>query len=278
MTDIRGIIFHTFGETEEPLYNWLQKTNQIEWERGFPEAYKPGPKVNRPTNTGCTGKDLEKEMENRLKLYKLRFTGFKVVLIEDDLDYMPWNNCAAQETIENRAIHAKAWLDSKYRELVPKVQNAYSNDIDLVILYASPEVETWFLADWQNGMGKICEDDMFCAALNRSLKEKLAEYYDEHIELWHYYPSSRAKLSDIIIKMIFDLQMTMEDADGNIPLEGLFSMDERKRIDGSKFEYKKTNHGKHMLEDIDQEKVYEKCQYFYRHAIDKIREIQKRNL
>lgn len=55
--------------------------------------------------------------------------------------------------------------------------------IPIIFLYASPEIETWFICDWNNSFQHVYEDKFFCLHLKKYLDEKIVKgYWQKGIE------------------------------------------------------------------------------------------------
>lgn len=156
---VRGGYFHSVGHTElNGLAAFLGKIAPgIEWVRCFPakntlsprpvrsDAQSSDAKRTRSAHDGMTGPRLVAEMLSQLAKYR-RGTACNLdfVLLIDDGD------CRfADQADQDLAL--KNWL----AELTQKVK-AVTEQPDLVFfaLLAWPEVETWLVADWENGFGK----------------------------------------------------------------------------------------------------------------------------
>lgn len=145
---MRAGFFCTAGYTETGgLPEFLRKLRgDVEWERCFPAKVKPAPKLGRMTSapvaqhSGATGERLVKEMLARLsKYYSGERCLFDFVLLVDDAD------CRFAGEPEALA----AWRT----ELAAGVRAAVGRDLPVYVLLASPEIESWLLADWELGFG-----------------------------------------------------------------------------------------------------------------------------
>jgi len=146
---IRAGYFCTAGYTEAGgIKELLEKIHpDIAWERCFPAVDKPAPKLGRPLSTpraedsGTTGRALVDRMMDRLaRYYRGEACSFDVVVLIDDAD------CRFKAPDADAA----RWSG----ELVARVRAAAERPtIGFIALFASPEIETWLLADWTAGFG-----------------------------------------------------------------------------------------------------------------------------
>jgi hypothetical protein len=147
---IRAGYFCTAGYTEAGgIKALLEKIHpDIAWERCFPAFDKPAPKLGRPLSTpraedsGTTGRALVDRMMDRLaKYYHGEACSFDVVVLIDDAD------CRFKAPDADAA----RWSG----ELLARVRAAVERPaLGFVALFASPEIETWLLADWAAGFGE----------------------------------------------------------------------------------------------------------------------------
>ncbi len=143
---IRVGYFCTSGHTEAGgMHQFLQQLRpDIEWHRCFPAFDKPGPKLRKHTicQTGTTGQTLIDLMLERLeKFYRGHDCFFDLVLLIDDAD------CRLLDPEQRLATRISALT----KEVQEKTRNA---NLQFIALLASPEIESWLLADWDEGFGK----------------------------------------------------------------------------------------------------------------------------
>lgn len=147
---IRVGYFCTAGHTEAGgIHHFLRRIDgrpDVTWERCFPAVQKPGPRLGRPApkrGEGMTGDRLVAEMLDRLGRFHRAGTpgALDVVLFIDDAD------CR----FEGDPAKLVAWIDTR----TAAVRSAtHEPSTPFVALFASPEIEAWFLADWEQGFGR----------------------------------------------------------------------------------------------------------------------------
>ncbi len=139
---IRAGYFATAGHTETGgLQSFLTKLLPgVDWVRRFPAVKKPAPKYGRADPTpaaalqGTTGDALVTRMLANLDLYRADDLDF--VLLVDDAD------CRFASPND-----LPAWKD----RIADAVTESAGRALPLFTLLAAPEVETWLLADWEEG-------------------------------------------------------------------------------------------------------------------------------
>ena len=138
---------------------FLEKINpHVRWQRCFPTKMKPKGKFSRNESAprveqrGITGKSLVENMLSRLQKY-YRSHDYDYFLLIDDLDCR-FNGDGDQ-------------YESWKLELSDQVNKALERETNTEVLFASPEIEAWFVADWENSFGKEYR------TLSHPLKSKL---------------------------------------------------------------------------------------------------------
>jgi hypothetical protein len=127
------------GEAEvRGFFPFLDKTFPgCRFERKTPVSRKPGPKFNKPSGQGRTGKSLIEQIKEELPLaLKAEPNKCDLILVFDDLDCRD-----AQE--EKRKI---------LEDEIPKILECA--DIQKIVGFAAPEIEAWIIADWNNSIAK----------------------------------------------------------------------------------------------------------------------------
>jgi hypothetical protein len=102
-------------------------------------------------------------------------------------------------------------LDCRFHEKSPKQIDEYKKQIQqtiwdklgkaipVIFLFASPEIETWFICDWNNSLVYVYKDRFFCHHLKNYLNEKIInEYWQKGIENFGVIDGKYTKLSDAL--------------------------------------------------------------------------------
>jgi hypothetical protein len=149
---IRAGYFCSAGHTEAGgMQAFLERIDRtrVTWERCFPAVTKPGPKLGRPAprpdHEGLSGSGLVGAMLSRLKMRRDRAGtapfDLDLILFIDDAD------CRFEADRAGLAT----WIADRTAE----VRAAANHEgIPFIALFASPEIEAWFVADWDAGFGR----------------------------------------------------------------------------------------------------------------------------
>ena len=214
-------------------------------------------KIIKKEISGLTGKALLKKIYSILEKHKDEINTCKAVLIEDDLDGR-FHNC------DNETI--KEYHDA----IVAEVHSKLESDILVFILYASPEAESWFIADWDNGFGylygksnRIKDMDQkaksfFLHHLRDYIYSEVLKEYSHNIEEYGWFENGYVKLSDQIISVI---QTNIKDYVRTLPQANSDCV--KQIIESRDLYYSKKLHGDIMLRSIRPDVVAEKCRQYF---------------
>lgn len=149
---IRAGYFCSAGHTEAGgMQVFLEKIDRsrVTWERCFPAVYKPGPKLGRPAprkeHEGVSGPGLVGAMLARLRMRRDMLAPAPL-----DLDLLVFID-DADCRFEGDPSALRAWIEGRAADARTA---SGSPEIPFVALFASPEIEAWFLADWDQGFGR----------------------------------------------------------------------------------------------------------------------------
>ncbi len=236
--------FITGGWTEAGAMNLFLKkiNNNFDYIQCLPNKpkYKKGLDAK---SSGLTGEALINEMYRRMELYKDEYSKFSAIIIEDDLD------CRFHGKSEEDIIKYKDNIQKKISLILEK-------EMPVFFLFASPEIEVWFLCDWNNSFVKVYNDQYFCHRLKIYIdKFVVKEYWEKGIENY-----SGKKISEEIIDAVANgvkNEIQKEYINKNIPIHIC------KIIDDRALYYSKKIHGDMMLKNINPEKLLVKCNVFF---------------
>lgn len=214
--------------------------------------------------SGLTGEPLLEKIYEILVKHKNEISSCKAILIEDDLDGRFYQK-SEQEIEEYK------------NNIIAKVHEKLQKDLPVYFLFASPEIESWFIADWKNGFEFLYLDDGIVNDLERNAKmfflhhlkqfidKKILGYYSDRIEEYGWIDGKYVKLSDQIIEAI---QTDVKEYIGT--LQNVNS-DHAKQIQESRdLYYSKKLHGDRMLRNIQPEIVASKCKIYFMDFYDKL--------
>ncbi len=181
-------LFAGGGEGEiQGLVPFLRKNfPHCKFERYTPVAPKKGPKPGKPIHAlGKTGKNLSKQIKYQLSS-ALRFGTCDCILVIDDLDC---RDAGKQSRAFNQAIDCVPGGDGIYR----------------LIGFASPEIESWLIADWDNTFAKHSDFRGYHERLRYVLSHEFSVAFDDPESFSGYDKTKDAckeKLSEIIVRAI----------------------------------------------------------------------------
>lgn len=261
--------FLTCGYTEAgAMQFFLKKINgRYEYKQYLPN--KPIKKKGYAKNiksefSGLTGEALLEKVYEILEKHKDEISKCKAVLIEDDLDGRFYQK-SRQE------------VEAYKNNIIDKVHEKLQKDLPVYFLFASPEVESWFVADWKNGFEFLYLDDGIVKDVERKAKQfflhHLKQFIDKEIlgdcvniiEEYGWVDGKYVKLSDQIIEAV---QTDVKECINKI---GNANYDYTKQIKESRdLYYSKKLHGDRMLRNIRPESVANKCKIYFADFYNKL--------
>ncbi|MCD8018077.1 MAG: hypothetical protein LUF92_00360 [Clostridiales bacterium] len=229
---------------------------------------KGDPKIINPEISGMTGKKLLDKIYSLCRKYRKDIIQCKAILIEDDLDGRFFKFSEEEIKQYNQAI-----IDKVHESL--EVEN-----IPVILLYASPEIESWFIADWEHGFGCLYNDksivddlnqkagEFFTYHLKQYIDKKILKEYERDIEEYGWFNGSYIKLSD---QIIIAVQTDVKEYIQSLPK---VNADYAEQIVNSrKLYYSKKLHGDRMLRRVQPSIIEKKCKRYYKDAYDEIRDL-----
>lgn len=275
--------FCTVGYTELEMKPFFEKMNKnISFIQKTP--IKPRKReldirnrTNNLQNNGLTGRALIDYVVDHIKSPKYHFFDdqYEAIIIEDDKDdrFITKKNHGVFEIDfdSKKDAHGNGtsgWIETR-KTYADEIRNAIKSidtnypDIPIIFLLAAPEVEAWFLADWDNSFGSIYRETSRLSAhqnITFSIRFKqyindiiLTQQYRNDIETFGYFVDGYRKLSS-------EIQTALEKED--------FLKDQQPH---SPLYYSKQTHGQKMLRNIDPEIVAQKCCKLFRPAYEEIK-------
>lgn len=267
----RVACFLTCGYTEAgAMQFFLKKINSnYEYKQYLPNRTKKkkgDPKNISSSINGLTGDALLEKIYAIIEKHSKEISEYDAILIEDDLDdrFYDWS----EEKINMYNTNIKETICQKLGRSIP-----------VFIVYAAPEIESWFIADWENGFKYLyCDtnqvDDIevnarsfFVHHLKQYIEKEILKEYKDDLEKYGVFDGKYIKLSDELIKAIqFDSKEYIERLAGT-------NKEYVKQIVNSKsLYYSKKLHGDLMLRNILPENVAKECTYYFRNIFHKLQE------
>lgn len=200
-------------------------------------------------HSGLTGTALIDFILDFIKKKRFLDEEYDAILIEDDKDA----RFLSLSPNGTASIDNDEWEVYK-NSIIDAVRTAGVN-IPVIIILAAPEVEAWFLSDWDKSFGKVYADDftreqneyfsvMFRKYINQSV---LTTQYKDTIETYGYFSGEYKKLSEEIQNALVNVDFLEHFK----PSEPHFNPHYSKRIQGEA-----------MLESIDPNQVLQHCTVF----------------
>lgn len=180
-------VFAGGGESEiEGLLPFLSTSySQHSFERKAPVRIKPGPKPPPKIQPGygLTGSSFTKQIGIILQNAFTRGHSCDLLLIIDDLD-----------------CHAMLERQEHFQAAIDEISDA--DNIERLICFASPEIEAWIIADWQNTLAADADFRQYHASMRHWLSTQANVSFENPEDFSEYAPSKNActeKLSNVLI-------------------------------------------------------------------------------
>ena len=267
MTDKKRVAcFFTGGFTElNAMKSFVEKINgNVEYRQICPVAPRKSRDAIRNRNAigrrqnGLTGDSLiDYVLEIVTEPFFVR-ESYDAVLIEDDRDERFIDKTTSRIDIEK-------W--ERFKADIQKKLEDKGVAMPVIILLAAPEVEAWFISDWENGFGWVYQNSgqlnspqntYFSTVFRKYVKEEiLTDQYAEMIEAFGFFDGVYKKLSEEI-----------QEALNRIDFLESFMVCEHEPI-----RYSKRTQGEAMLESIEPVKVLDSCTVFFREAFYKLQSV-----
>lgn len=227
---------------------------------------KGSPKIINQSINGLTGTKLLDKVCDILSKKSEDYSLFDGILVEDDLDDRFYG--ISDEEISDYCSN----IVNNIRLAVGVV------DIPVYILFAAPELESWFIADWNNGFKYLCTksnvfDDVslagreyFAIHLKKYIENRILADKKDCIERFGHVNGCYVKLSEKI-QEAFAYEVKNELS--KIPTTHIIT----EILESRKIRYSKKLHGEIMLKNINPTVVAEKCPLYFRAAYHSLVEI-----
>lgn len=202
------------------------------------------------SQSGLTGASLlNYVLEAVKKPYFIR-ESYDAILIEDDKDARFINEGTA-------SIDLESWED--FKENIQRQLAEKGVTVPVIIFLAAPEIEAWFILDWENSFGQVYRDanmlnghqnSYFSTVFRKYINDKiLTEKYSEAIESYGYFEGEYRKLSG-------EIQAALDSND--------FMAEYTPAFEHNPIRYSKRKQGEVMLGSIDPNIVLQHCTSFFK--------------
>ena len=204
----------------------------------------------RKSHNGLTGNDLVRFMINFVQKPQFQDEEYDAILIEDDKDNR------FMDVLPDGTANLNLVKWELFKTDVKNQLKQWCPGIPILFLLAAPEVEAWFLADWENTFAKIYKDEWtprenshFKGAFRRYVNNNiLTKRYKNSVESYGYFDWKYYKLSEEI-----------QNA-----LAGTVFWKDMTLLKDAKIHYSKKKHGNAMLKEIDPNVVFRHCNQFFK--------------
>jgi hypothetical protein len=266
-----AVVIWLFAGGGPPEYSGLVKLlhktfRNYHFDRQLPQLVKPIGKPNRnvPMVRSTTGKALLKSISEQLSFLLERHsieerlaknTLCDAILIIDDLDCRRWNGeiCNLVDSpgfkeIRNYYVRrVRESLDEAMQNLDENIRNRLSEsgfEPKIIIGFASPEIESWIIADWGNCKHRDFSQHQWLRMRNWLRDEAKVDF--ENPEIYGGFNEEtgvcQCKISEKIVEASIQAQ-TIEN-------------------DGELCEYNKRQHSSELLENISMNRIQGNCPIF----------------
>lgn len=252
------------------MTHFLEKINSsYDYRQRFPQKNKgkKGRKLFKVN--GETGSELMSYVYEDVRKYKEELNQYVAILIEDDMDdrfFLDSKTGRDYELIEKR----KSEIQDKIQDIIQKP------DIKVFFLYALPEIEGWFIADWENTFGMEYKNvlsnvnEYFSTTFRKFVKcNVLTEKFPfDEIENYGYITLEYQKLSDKLIQSFQEYSYATENYKNN----NMYNRQINELIKKNKITYSKKVEGINMLQRLEPEKVAISCRHYFSKSYAELRE------
>lgn len=274
--------FFTGGYTESgAMQDFLKKINpQIILKQFCPNKpkrrWRPGVpfheqmQIEKDMN-GLTGEGLISYVYNYIETHLDEIVQFDAMLIEDDLDNRFFIDEIPGDIKTRRKAKTQEFIDY-CQEVSDTIRTKLSKapDYPVIQLYASPEIESWFLGDWEHSFGCIYgpryegilnhdENEYFGNRFQTYIRSNIVKEYIDCIEHYGYFEGNYHKLSkQLEVAITGDFKVKLNEQPNDLA----------KRIAKNRnLYYSKRIHGDLMLRNLSPEILANNCPEYYAPAI-----------
>lgn len=221
---------------------------------------------------GLTGPSLIHYVYNYIDNYFDDLQEYDAILIEDDMDDRFYECMVPGDESTKRKCKNKEFVDYCYtiRETVREKMHK-DESYPVFLMFASPEIETWFLADWDNSFGRVYgpkgekilsrdANNYFSYSFRNYINQNVLKEYKNSLEAYGYFDGDYVKLSSKIQEVLsgeYKVAIKQVDRYGISECQELV--------------YSKQLHGDKMLRNISPMAVANKCSMFFEEAYYEIK-------
>lgn len=264
--------FITCGHTEAGvIQQFLRKINpSFYYKQYLPNKTvkrKGMPKAIDPDISGLTGSKLLHKVYNIIKKQRGDVAECCACLIEDDLDgrFNGWTT---------------GQISSYQQNITDRISELLGHTIPVIFMYASPEIESWFLADWNNSFAYVYGKSTAVKDVNTNARgfyvHQLKHYISNTILTQHCKGLNDIEMfcarEDVYVKLS-DLLIDAVKTDSKNLICGLSNANPEyvgQILQSNDLVYSKRFHGELMLAQISPQQVADVCHIYFRDAFYKL--------
>lgn len=277
--------FFTGGHTESnSMTSFLYKINpEFQFRQLCPNRTK---KRKRPNGedlidrevSGLTGAALIRYVNSYIHNHKAELSSASAILLEDDLDGKYYEELVSGDKSSIRSRRTPEF-NNRCTEIRASIRSQLGKDdsFPIILMYAAPEIEAWFVADWDHTFGQIYgpkgidilsteENLFFSTRFRRFVNQTVLLEYADCIEHYGYFIGKYKKLSDEIIGTMDVFKESLASSKDQSPYIASISFNKELR-------YSKKEHGDGMLALLSPDDVYRKCPTYFREAVDQLKQL-----
>lgn len=254
------------------MTKFLEKINgHYDYRQRFPQKNvgKKGKARKQFKIDGKTGKTLIKFVYDDIRRHKEELSEYVAILIEDDMDdrfFLESKTKRDYDAIEKRKLE----IQNEIKNIIQKPE------MKVFFLYALPEIEAWFISDWESTFGMEYKNVLSDIntyfnttfrkfILNTVLTEKCAL---GEIENYGYVMSEYQKLSDKLINSFQEYSCSSESYKNN----KVYNERINRLIRENTVAYSKKIQGINMLQRLDPQKVATYCKHYFSKTYAELKE------
>lgn len=244
------------------MTRFLQKINDtFEYWQRFPQKNigKKGKSRSVFQIHGETGANLIGKVYADLEKHKADLLDCAAILIEDDMDDQYLRKDMSGRDYEG--------IEARKKQIAERIKEDLGKEIPVFFFYALPEIEAWFLADWENTFGReyagklLQMNGYFSVTFKRYILDRvLTEQYPlPDVENYGYFDEHYKKLSDGIIEAFQGY--SLEDA--SIKNNEEYNKKINTLIEKNELRYSKAGEGMNMLARLRPDHVASVCGHYF---------------
>lgn len=209
--------------------------------------------------SGLTGDSLLNYVLETVKKPCFIRESYDAILIEDDKDARFINK-------ETASIDVEMW--KAFKENIQRELSEKGVTVPVIIFLAAPEIEAWFVSDWENSFGQVYRDanmlngpqnSYFSTVFRKYINDRiLTEKYSEAIESYGYFEGEYRKLSE-------EIQAALNSND--------FMAEYTPTFEHIPIRYSKRKQGEVMLGNIDPNIVFHHCTLFFKEGFISLKKL-----